>query len=280
MIGLYLRRRIVNAANLSLAVLLTLFALFWLAWILWTLLRLGGRYLDLAVFTQSTPGPGEPGGLANALVGSAIITLLGVLIGAPIGVLAGTYLAEFDRRSRFAATLRFLNDVLLSAPSIVLGVFIYAIAVATVRHFSAWAGALALALIVIPIVLRTTESMLLLVPDTLRESAAALGAPRWKIVTAIAYRAARGGIATGVLLAVARIAGETAPLLFTALNNQFWSLDVNAPMANLPVTIFNYAMGPYDEWHHLAWAGALLVTAAILAISLLSRLLLRRKHNG
>lgn len=280
MIGLYLRRRIVNAANLSLAVLLTLFALFWLAWILWTLLRLGGSCLDLAVFTQSTPGPGEPGGLANALVGSAIITLLGVLIGAPIGVLAGTYLAEFDRRSRFAATLRFLNDVLLSAPSIVLGVFIYAIAVATVRHFSAWAGALALALIVIPIVLRTTESMLLLVPDTLRESAAALGAPRWKIVTAIAYRAARGGIATGVLLAVARIAGETAPLLFTALNNQFWSLDVNAPMANLPVTIFNYAMGPYDEWHHLAWAGALLVTAAILAISLLSRLLLRRKHNG
>lgn len=280
MIDLYLRRRIVNAVNLSLAVLLTLFALFWLAWILWTLLRLGGGYLNVAVFTQSTPGPGEPGGLANALVGSAVITLLGIAIGAPIGVLAGTYLAEFDRGSRFAAGLRFLNDVLLSAPSIVLGVFIYAIAVATVGHFSAWAGALALALIVIPIVLRTTENMLLLVPDTMREAAAALGAPRWKIITAVAYRAARGGIATGVLLAIARIAGETAPLLFTALSNQFWSLDVNAPMANLPVTIFNFAMGPYDEWHHLAWAGSLLITAAILAISLLSRLLLRHKRNG
>jgi len=278
MIDLYLKRRIVNAVSLTLAVLLTLFALFWLAWILWTLLRLGAPYLTWSVFTQNTPGPGDSGGLSNAILGSALITLFGIVIGAPIGILTGTYLSEFDRASRLAHSVRFLNDVLLSAPSIVLGVFIYALAVETIGHFSGWAGSLALALIVIPIVVRTTENMLLLVPDYMRESAAALGAPQWKTVVFICYRAARGGILTGVLLAVARIAGETAPLLFTALNNQFWSVNMGRPMANLPVTIFNYAMGPYQDWHHLAWAGSLLITAAILAISLVSRFLLRHKY--
>lgn len=278
MMNLYQRRRLTNLLSLSLSALATGIALLFLFWILWTLLRNGLPYLALSTFTQSTPPPGSQGGLANAIVGSLILTGGGILIGAPIGILAGTYLSEFGRSSRLATLLRFVNDVLLSAPSIVIGVFVYEILVRTMGHFSAYAGAVALALIVIPIVVRTSEDMLRLVSDTMRESAAALGAPQWKVITHIVYRAARPGILTGVLLALARISGETAPLLFTALNNQFWSSSLGQPIANLPVVIFQFAMSPYADWQHLAWAGALIITFSILVLNIVARTFLRTRR--
>ncbi len=253
------------------------FGLFWLAWILVTLLHQGLGALSYSLFTQSTPPPGSSGGLLNAIVGSALMATLATLIGTPIGILAGTYLAEYGRRGWLAPATRFINDILLSAPSIVIGLFIYSVYVTQVNHFSGWGGALALSLIVIPVVVRTTDDMLKLVPDSLREAAAALGAPTWKMIVFVSYRAARAGIITGVLLAVARISGETAPLLFTALNNQFFSLDMNKPMANLPTVIFQFAMSPYPDWQRLAWGGAILITFGVLALNILARVLFRRK---
>ena len=273
--NIYRRRTALNFLVLFSSFVTTLFGLFWLVWLLITLFSHGFQYLDLAVFTKPTPPPGEAGGLANAIVGSLLITFVGVLIGAPIGVMAGTFLAEFAARSKIAPVIRFVNDVLLSAPSIILGVFIYEIVVVSMGHFSGWAGALALALIALPIIVRTTEDMLKLVPNTVREAACALGAPRWKVTVSIVYRAARAGILTGILLAIARISGETAPLLFTALNNQFWSSTLNEPVANLPVVIFQFAMSPYEDWQHLAWAGALLITVSVLVLNILVRIFLR-----
>lgn len=275
---LYTRRRLINAFNLTVSALMTVFGLAWLVWLLWTLLANGLQWLSPAVFTESTPPPGETGGLANAIVGSLLMTGVGVLAGAPIGILAGTYLSEFGQSSRFASVVRFVNDILLSAPSIIIGVFVYEVVVVTSGHFSGWAGSMALALIVIPVVVRTTENMLRLVPVSLREAAAALGAPIWKVVVAVVYRAARVGVLTGVLLAVARISGETAPLLFTALNNQFWSADMDKPLANLPVVIFQFAMSPYQDWQRLAWAGALLITASVLVLNIMARLLSRQRR--
>ena len=253
------------------------FGLFWLVWIIGVLLWEGAAALRPALFTAMTPPPGADGGLANAILGSVLMAGAGTLIGTPIGILAGTYLAEYGQRGWLAPATRFINDVLLSAPSIVIGLFIYTVYVARVKHFSGWAGALALAIIVIPVVVRTTDDMLKLVPNSLREAAVALGCPTWKMITLISYRAARAGIVTGVLLAVARISGETAPLLFTALNNQFWSTDMNRPMANLPVVIFQFAMSPYDDWHRLAWGGAALITLLVLGINISARLLFTRK---
>jgi phosphate transport system permease protein len=276
MLDLYTRRRIVNAMGLTVSVLAMLFGLFWLCWILITLLDHGLPALTPAVFDKMTPPPGSAGGLLNAIAGSLMMTLIGTLIGTPIGILAGTYLAEFGHRGWLAPVTRFINDVLLSAPSIVIGLFVYEIYVVHVKHFSGWAGALALSIIVIPIVIRTTENMLRLVPTTLREAAAALGAPQWKIVNFITLRAARAGIITGVMLAIARISGETAPLLFTALNNQFWSSNMDKPMANLPVVIFQFAMSPYGDWQRLAWAGALLITMSVLTLNILARVLFRQ----
>jgi phosphate transport system permease protein len=241
--------------------------------ILFTLIAKGAAGIAAATFTEATPPPGQPGGLANALYGSLVLTAGGVLVGAPIGILAGTYLAEYGRGTRLANVVRFVNDIILSAPSIVIGLFVYQIMVLPMHHFSGWSGVLALALIVIPIVLRTTEDMLLLVPGALRESAAALGAPRHTIVVHIAYRAARAGMITGCVLAAARISGETAPLLFTALNNQFWSTDLNGPIASLPMVIFQFALSPYAEWQQLAWTGALIITAAVLTLSVVVRFL-------
>lgn len=272
----YNRRRATNIINLSGSVLATAFGLVWLVWILWTTVSYGIAALDLSLFTQSTPAPGGEGGLANAIVGSLIMVGLATLIGTPVGILAGTYLAEFGGKRGIAPVIRFVNDILLSAPSIIIGLFIYELVVIKMRHFSGLAGALALAIILLPVVIRTTEEMLRLVPNTLREAALALGAPRWKVVTFVAYRAAVSGIITGVLLAVARISGETAPLLFTALNNQFWSTDLNSPMANLPVVIFQFAMSPYQEWHQLAWVGALLITASVLVLSIIARTFLAK----
>lgn len=277
--ALYFRRRVINAFNLSIAVLTTLFGLFWLVWLLWTLVSRGVQYIDWSIFVQPTPPPGAAGGLGNAIVGSGLITLFGVLMGAPVGVLTGTFLAEFGRGSRLASIVRFVNDLLLSAPSIIIGVFVYAVLVATTGHFSGWAGSVALAIIVVPVVVRTTENVLRLVPDTLRETAAALGAPQWKVVLAIVWRSAKGGIVTGILLALARITGETAPLLFTALNNQFWSWDMSKPIANLPVMIFQFAMSPYDDWQHLAWTGALLITTGVLIINITARVLVRSRSR-
>ena len=274
---LYARRRILNAVSLTLSMLATVFGLFWLGWLLWTLVVQGLPWLDLSVIWETTPPPGDTGGLANAIVGTLLLTASGVVIGAPIGILAGTYLSEFGRSTRLAPVIRFVNDILLSAPSIVMGVFIYELIVLRTGHFSGWAGGVALALIVIPIVVRTTEDMLCLVPVSLREAAAALGAPRWRVIVAVVYRASRAGILTGVLLAVARISGETAPLLFTALNNQFWSLDMGGAIANLPVVIFQFAMSPYEDWHHLAWAGALLITTGILMLNIIARVLGRAR---
>lgn len=276
MINLYTRRRIINAIGLLVSVLAMAFGLFWLCWILLTLLQNGLPALTSLVFTQMTPPPGSSGGLLNAIVGSLMMTTLGTLIGTPIGILAGTYLAEFGQRGWLAPVTRFINDVLLSAPSIVIGLFVYEVYVVRVKHFSGWAGALALSIIVIPIVIRTTENMLRLVPSTLREAAAALGAPQWKIVNFVTLRAARAGIITGVLLAVARISGETAPLLFTALNNQFWNSNMDQPMANLPVVIFQFAMSPYGDWQQLAWAGALLITLSVLTLNIVARVLFRQ----
>ena len=271
----FLRRRSVNVFNLTGSVLATVFGLFWLTWILWTTLSYGISAIDWKLFVQNTPAPGNVGGLANAIVGSLIMVGLATVIGTPVGILAGTWLAEFGRKKVIASIIRFINDILLSAPSIIMGLFVYELVVIKTHHFSGLAGALALAIILLPVVIRTTEQMLRLVPNTLREAALALGAPRWKVITLIAYRAALSGVLTGVLLGVARIAGETAPLLFTALNNQFWSTDIDKPMANLPVVIFQFAMSPYDEWHALAWAGALLITVSVLALSILARTLLR-----
>lgn len=277
MISLYTRRRLVNYFTLGISILTMLFGLFWLGWIMLTLLTHGLGSLSLDVFTRMTPPPGSNGGLLNAIAGSLMMTVFGTLIGTPIGILAGTYLAEFGQRGWLSPVTRFINDILLSAPSIVIGLFVYQLYVVNVKHFSGWAGAFALSILVIPVVIRTTENMLRLVPNTLREAAAALGAPQWKIINFVTLRAARAGIITGVLLAVARISGETAPLLFTALNNQFWSTNMNAPIANLPVNIFEYAMSPYDDWQHLAWAGALLITFSVLALNIIARVLFRQK---
>lgn len=273
----YRMRKAVNALMLGVSALALAFGLFWLAWILGTLLYEGGHaLLETTLYYRMTPPPGENGGLANAIVGSALLVVAASLIGTPVGILAGTYLAEYGRNSRLASATRFLNDVLLSAPSIVIGLFVYSMYVARVKHFSGWAGALALALIVVPVVVRTTDDMLRLVPNSLREAAVALGCPTWKMILRVSYRAARTGIVTGVLLAVARISGETAPLLFTALNNQFWSLDLNRPIANLPTVIFQFAMSPYADWHRLAWGGAALITLTVLALNIIARLAFRK----
>ena len=268
---LYRRRRLLNTVNKVLSMLTVVFGLFWLVWILYTLLKLGLGGLSLSVFTQSTPPPGSQGGLANAIYGSVLMTVFGTLIGTPVGILAGVYLAEFGNRGWLAPTTRFINDILLSAPSIVIGLFVYEVYVVSVGHFSGWAGTLALSLLVIPVVVRTTENMLRLVPNSLREAAAALGAPQWKVIMLVTLRASKAGVMTGILLAIARISGETAPLLITALNNQFWSSDMNAPMANLPIVIFQFAMSPYEDWHTLAWAGALLITFSVLTLNILAR---------
>lgn len=273
----YFRRRLLNGFNLTVSSLAMLFGLFWLGWILFTLLQQGLHAMGPALFTQMTPPPGSNGGLLNAIAGSFMMTSLATLIGTPIGILAGTYLAEFGQRGWLAPATRFINDILLSAPSIVIGLFIYEIYVVKIGHFSGWAGSFALALIVIPVVVRTTENMLRLVPSSLREAASALGAPQWKVITSVTLRASRAGIITGLLLAVARISGETAPLLFTSLNNQFWSSNMNQPMANLPVVIFQFAMSPYEDWHHLAWAGALLITFGVLMLNIIARVLFRQK---
>jgi phosphate transport system permease protein len=267
-------RKFKNGAFLALSLVATLAGLACLAAILWTLISRGMAGMSLHLFTQMTPPPGSQGGLLNALYGSAVMTLLGILIGSPIGVLAGTYLAEYGRRSRLSTIIRFINDVLLSAPSIIVGLFVYEIIVVRMGHFSALAGAVALAVIAIPVSLRTTEDMLNLVPRGLKDSSAALGAYPWRTVLSVVYPAARSGLVTGLLLAIARISGETAPLLFTALNNQFWSTDLNAPMANLPVVIFQFALSPYQDWQNLAWGGALIITASILVLSVSARLIL------
>ena len=275
---LYRARKRTNALLLAVSSLALAFGLFWLVWILGTLLYEGGHALARAtLYYQMTPPPGADGGLANAIAGSVMLIFAATLLGTPVGILAGTYLAEYGRRGWLAGATRFLNDVLLSAPSIVIGLFVYSVYVARVRHFSGWAGAVALALIVIPVVVRTTDDMLKLVPNSLREAAMALGCPAWKMIVFVTYRAARTGILTGILLAVARISGETAPLLFTSLNNQFWSLDMNAPMSNLPTVIFQFAMSPYQDWHRLAWGGAALITLAVLALNILARSLFSRK---
>jgi phosphate transport system permease protein len=273
----YLARKRKNVLMLTVSSLALGFGLFWLVWIVFTLLYEGGAALArIALYTQMTPPPGQDGGLANAIAGSLVMVVAGTLLGTPVGILAGTFLAEYGRGSWLASATRFLNDVLLSAPSIVIGLFVYSVYVAKVGHFSGWAGSFALALLVIPVVVRTTDDMLKLVPGSLREAAAALGCPSWKMIMFVTYRAARTGIVTGILLAVARISGETAPLLFTALNNQFWSSNMNAPMANLPVVIFQFAMSPYEDWHRLAWGGAALITIAVLALNIIARALFRK----
>jgi phosphate transport system permease protein len=270
-------RRRHNAIVMSLCVAASAFGLAFLVLILGALLWNGLAGLSPAVFTEMTPPPGASGGLLNAIMGSLIMTVLGLAIGAPLGMLAGTYMAEYGRYSRLTFVVRFINDILLSAPSIILGLFIYEVLVVRMAHFSGLAGALALAVIVVPVVVRTTEDMLLLVPGPLREAATALGLPRSYVITRVAYRAARAGLITGVLLAVARISGETAPLLFTALNNQFWSTNLNAPMASLPAVIFQFALSPYKDWQQLAWTGALIITFAVLALSIMARVLARQR---
>ena len=277
--GIYARRRFINRIFLGLSVAATAFGLGWLALILGVLVYQGFSGLDLALFMESTPPPGLTGGLLNAIVGSLFMSIVAVAVGTPIGILAGTYLAEYGRYTRLAFVLRFVNDILLSAPSIVIGLFIYEVMVVSIGHFSAWAGATALSVIVIPVVVRTTEGMLLLIPNTLREAAAALGAPRAHVIRTVTWRAAQTGMVTGVLLAVARISGETAPLLFTALNNQIFSVDPNQPMASLPVVIFQMAMSPYDDWHRLAWSGALLITMTVLVLSIIARTLESRSEQ-
>jgi phosphate transport system permease protein len=269
--NLYRRRLFFNRFNLVMSLGTMGFGMFFLLWILGVLFYQGFTSLSPTLFTQMTPPPGSAGGLANAIYGSVIIVLVATFISTPIGILAGIYLAEFGKGKWVASATRFINDILLSAPSIVIGLFVYTVYVAQVNHFSGWAGSFALALIAIPVVVRTTENMLLLVPNSLREAAVALGAPMWKVILMVTLKAVRGGVITGVLLAVARMSGETAPLLFTALNNQFWSSDMNAPMANLPVVIFQFALSPYDDWKSLAWAGALLITLTVLIINILAR---------
>jgi phosphate transport system permease protein len=270
------KRKIVDGMALVFAGAATLFGLVWLFWILWTTLQQGIGALDPTLFTQMTPPPGSQGGLLNAFYGSAVMILLAVVVGAPLGVAAGTYLAEHGRYSRLGSIVSFLNDVLLSAPSIVIGLFVYEMVVLSMGHFSGYAGALALAMILLPVIVRTSDEALRLVPDQMREPAFALGIPRWKVTLQILYKAALSAILTGILLGVARIAGETAPLLFTALSNQFWTSSLNEPLANLPVVIFQYAMSPYDEWHALAWAGALMLTLFVLGLNIAVRLIVRR----
>ena len=270
-------RNRVNKIALCLSLAAMAFGLFWLVWILWEPLRLGIGGLNLALFTEMTPPPNEAGGISNAIFGSLTMVTLATFVGTPIGVMAGIYLAEYDTHGWLASVTRFVNDILLSAPSIVIGLFVYAVVVARFKSYSGWAGVIALALIVIPVVIRTTENMLLLVPSGLREAAYALGTPKWKVIIKITLRAAKAGVITGVLLAVARIAGETAPLLFTALNNQFWNSDLSKPMASLPVTIFKFAMSPYENWQQLAWAGVFLITVAVLGLNILARFVTRQK---
>ncbi len=270
---LYARRRLVNRLALTIATAAAAFGLAWLIWILGTLFYNGISAINLGIFTEMTPPPGDKGGLLNAIFGSIILTIGATVLSTPIGMLAGTYLAEYGKKSTLAEIVRFINDILLSAPSIVVGLFIYEVLVVPMGHFSAWAGIVVLAVIAIPVIVRTTEDMLNLVPNGLREAASALGTPMWKVVVMIAYRAARNGIITGILLAIARVSGETAPLLFTALNNQFWSTDFNAPMASLPVTIFQFALSPYDDWQSLAWGGALIITVTILILNIVARAL-------
>ena len=279
--NLYRRRKFVNKLGLFASTFAMVLGLFVLMWILFILFKNGFAGLSLAIFTESTPAPGTPGGgLANAIVGSLMMVGVSVLISTPIGILAGVYLAEFGDDNKLASVTRFVVDIMLSAPSIVLGLFVYALLVAQVKHFSGWAGSFALALIAIPVVLKTTENMLRLVPGSLREAAFALGAPHWKVTNYVTLRAARSGVMTGLLLALARISGETAPLLFTALNNQFFSTNMNAPMANLPVVIFQFAMSPYDNWVSLAWAGALLITLSVLVLNIIARVWFRERNAG
>ncbi len=278
--SLYSSRRRTNRIAVALAIAATLFGLTWLVLILADLLWEGFSGLNLAVFTQMTPPPGSKGGLLNPIMGSLLMTAVAVVVGTPLGILAGTYMAEYGRYDKLTTVVRFINDILLSAPSIVIGLFIYEIMVAQMGHFSGWAGSLSLAVIVVPVVVRTTEDMLTLVPDTLREAAASIGLPRSMMITKVAYRAARAGMVTGVLLAVARISGETAPLLFTALNNQFWSLNMNAPVASLPVIIFQFALSPYNDWQKLAWTGALIITLAVLALSIIARTLASQRKTS
>ncbi|WP_342643395.1 phosphate ABC transporter permease PstA [Rhodoligotrophos ferricapiens] len=274
---MYGRRRFKNSLAMALSVVAAAIGLGWLILILVVLVYKGISGLNLAVFTEMTPPPGSEGGLLNAIVGSLILTFLAIIIGTPIGILAGTYMAEYGRGTKLTMIVRFINDILLSAPSIVVGLFVYETMVLAMGNFSGIAGAVALAIIVIPVVVRTTEDMLLLVPNTLREAASALGAPRWHVISNVAYKAAKTGMITGVLLAIARISGETAPLLFTALNNQFWSTDLLAPMPSLPVVIFQFALSPYEDWQQLAWTGALIITVAVLALSIIARMLSARK---
>ncbi len=273
------RRQAVNALALGLASLATLLGLVMLAWILGTTLIHGAAALGPHLITEMTPPPGAAGGLANAIFGSTLLILVAVLVGAPIGVLAGTHLAEYGRNGPFAGIVRFVNDILLSAPSVVIGLFVYQIVVRPSGHFSGWAGSIALAFILLPVVVRTTDETMRLVPISLREATLALGAPKWRMITQVIYPAARVGILTGLLLGIARISGETAPLLFTALNNQYWSMDLGHPLANVPVVIFQFALSPYESWHSLAWAGALLLTMFVLLVSVLARTLLRGRTN-
>ncbi len=276
--AMFAKRKRVNLFATTLALAAMAFGLFWLAWILFETIRQGFAGLTIATLTQMTPGPNEEGGLANAIYGSILMVLLATFVGTPVGVMAGIYLAEFEPKGWLASVTRFVNDILLSAPSIVIGLFVYAVVVHPLHRFSAIAGVVALALIVIPVVIRTTENMLQLVPPGLREAAYALGAPKWKVILSITLKAARTGVITGILLAVARISGETAPLLFTALSNQFWTSSLGQPMASLPVTIFKFAMSPYENWQKLAWAGVFLITLAVLALNIAARVLTRVKN--
>lgn len=274
----YASRKLTNQVALVLSLIAMSFGLFWLFWILFETIRLGLTGTTWATLTQMTPAPNDPGGLANAIYGSFLMVILATFVGAPIGIMAGIYLAEFNTKGWLANTTRFVNDILLSAPSIVIGLFVYAVVVTRFKSFSGYAGIMALTLIVIPVVIRTTENMLQLVPPGLREAAYALGAPKWKVILSITMRSARAGVVTGILLAVARIAGETAPLLFTALSNQFWTSSLSEPMASLPVTIFKFAMSPYENWQQMAWSGVFLITVAVLALNILARVLTRQKH--
>lgn len=274
---LHNRRKVRNAVMMTLCMGAAGIGLAWLALILGALVYKGTAGLSLSVFTEMTPPPGDAGGLPNAIFGSVIMTVIAVIVGTPVGILAGTYMAEYGRFSRLTTVVRFINDILLSAPSIVIGLFVYELMVRPMGHFSALAGAMALAILVIPVVVRTTEDMLNLVPNALREAGTAIGAPRWIVIRSVGYRAAMSGIVTGILLAIARISGETAPLLFTSLNNQFWSGNLNAPMASLPVTIFQFALSPYEEWQQLAWTGALIITLTVLALSIFARSLTGRR---
>ncbi len=273
----YQGRNRINKIAIGLSLAAMAFGVFWLVWILWETLRLGIGGLSIALLTEMTPAPNEAGGIANAIWGSLVMVVLATCVGTPIGVMAGVYLAEYNKTGWLSSVTRFVNDILLSAPSIVIGLFVYTVIVIKFKSFSGYAGVIALALIVIPVVIRTTENMLVLVPSSLREAAYALGTPKWKVISMVTLRAARAGVITGVLLAVARIAGETAPLLFTALNNQFWNTDLSKPMASLPVTIFKFAMSPYENWQQLAWAGVFLITLAVLGLNILARSLARQK---